>query len=149
MITNYTEPPKGRKKYHAFICHASEDKKNFVKPLAEDLINRGFNIWYDDISLTVGTSLRQEIDNGLRRSRYGIVVLSKSFFEKKWPNYELDGLVELNQSTKRSVIIPIWYKVGKKEVTEFSAPLSGLVAYVSSNMTFDEIVSAISGTLAD
>jgi hypothetical protein len=149
LITNYTEPPRGGKKYHAFISHAWEDKEKFVKPLAENLINIGFSIWYDDISLTVGKSLRQEIDNGLRRSRYGIVILSKSFFKKNWPNYELNGLVELNQSTKRSVIIPIWYEVEKKDVLKFSAPLSDLIAYVSTKMTLDEIASAIAGNLAD
>ena len=117
--------------------------------MAETLINRGFSIWYDDISLTVGKSLRQEIDNGLHRSRYGIVIFSKSFFKKNWPNYELNGLVELNQSTKRSVLIPIWYEVEKKDVLKFSAPLSDLIAYVSTKMTFDEIVSAIAATLAD
>jgi hypothetical protein len=149
MITSYREPPKGGKKYHAFICHAWEDKASFVKPLAESLINRGFSIWYDEISLTVGKSMRQEIDNGLRRSRYGIVVLSKSFFQKNWTNYELNGLVELNLLTKRSVIIPIWYEVDKKDVSKFSAPLSDLIAYISTKMTFDEIVCAIAGTLVD
>ena len=149
LITNYTEPPRGGKKYHAFISHAWEDKVNFVKPLADNLINRGFSIWYDDISLTVGKSLRQEIDYGLHRSRYGIVVFSRAFFNKNWPIYELNGLVELNQSTKRSVIIPIWYEVEKKDVLKFSASLSDLIAYVSTKMTFDEIVNAIAGTLVD
>jgi hypothetical protein len=35
-------------------------------------------------------SLRRKIDQGIARSRFGLVVLSPSFFAKNWPQYELD-----------------------------------------------------------
>ena len=78
--------------YDAFICHASEDKELLVRPLAEDLVERGFDIWYDEFELTVGDSLRQSIDRGLASSRFGIVILSPAFLDKNWPQYELNGL---------------------------------------------------------
>jgi hypothetical protein len=34
--------------YDAFICHASEDKATFVRPLAEALSARRLAIWYDE-----------------------------------------------------------------------------------------------------
>ena len=43
LITNYTEPPRGGKKYNAFIIHAWTDKVNFVKHMVDNLINRGFS----------------------------------------------------------------------------------------------------------
>ena len=82
-----------KQRYDAFICHASEDKEAFVRPLAEALKSAGYDIWYDESSLSVGDSLRQNIDKGLAASRYGIVVLSSAFFSKNWPQYELNGLV--------------------------------------------------------
>src|SRR5205809_4089479 len=78
----------------SFICHAKEDKQAIVEPLALQLNRLGARVWYDKWSLEIGDSLRQKIDEGLRDSRFGIVVLSKNFFAKKWPQTELDGLVE-------------------------------------------------------
>lgn len=34
-------------------------------------------------------------DADIARSRFGLVVLSKPFFAKGWPHYELDGLVAM------------------------------------------------------
>ncbi len=79
--------------WDVFICHASEDKEEFVRPLAEALRHRGLRVWYDEFSLEVGDSLRQAVDRGLNKSRFGIVVLSPSFFGKNWPEWELNGLV--------------------------------------------------------
>lgn len=71
--------------YDAFICHASEDKDDFVRPLAERLVRDHVEVWYDEFSLTVGDSLRRSIDRGLRSSRFGVVILSPSFLAKRWP----------------------------------------------------------------
>ena len=70
----------------------ARDKELLVRPLAEDLVERGFDIWYDEFELTVGDSLRQSIDRGLASSRFGIVILSPAFLDKNWPQYELNGL---------------------------------------------------------
>ncbi len=80
-------------KWDLFICHASEDKRDFIQPLVKKLVSCGLKVWYDDDILVLGDSLRRSIDEGLSKSRYGIVVLSPSFFEKEWPQKELDGLV--------------------------------------------------------
>jgi hypothetical protein len=48
-----------------FISHASEDKEDFVRPLAETLQQLGVKVWYDEFTLKVGDSLRRKIDSGL------------------------------------------------------------------------------------
>ena len=63
------------KLHDVFICHASEDKDEFVRPLAEALRAHHLEVWYDEFALEVGDSLREAIDRGLAASRYGIVVL--------------------------------------------------------------------------
>ena len=78
--------------WDVFIGHASEDKDDFVRSLAERLRHEGLRVWYDDFTLTVGDSLRRSIDRGLARSRYGVVVISPNFLRKEWPQKELDGL---------------------------------------------------------
>jgi hypothetical protein len=74
------------------IRHASEDKDAIATPLAEALRAKGLRVWYDDFALKMGDSLRQSIDRGLAHSRFGVVILSGYFFQKHWPQQELNGL---------------------------------------------------------
>ena len=110
--------------YDVFICHASEDKDSFVRPLAEALRKSHLEVWYDEFSLVVGDSLRESIDRGLSKSRYGVVVISPNFFKKRWPVRELNGLVAREMSGENSVILPIWHNITVKEILEHSPPLA-------------------------
>jgi hypothetical protein len=128
--------------FDVFISHASEDKDDFVRPLAEELSGRGIRAWYDESTLKVGDSLRRKIDQGLARSRYGVVVLSSAFFVKNWPQYELDGMVA-REMDGHKVILPIWHKVSKSEVIRFSPTLADKVAINSSLSSIEEIAGQL------
>ncbi|WP_440960566.1 toll/interleukin-1 receptor domain-containing protein [Paenibacillus nitricinens] len=111
--------------YDVFISHASEDKLEVVEPLASELIKLGLSVWYDKWSLQLGDSLRKKIDEGLKHSKYGIVVLSPAFFAKQWTVTELNGLIQKEIVFKREkVILPVWHNVTPREVAEFSLILS-------------------------
>jgi hypothetical protein len=133
--------------HDAFISHASEDKDELVRPLAEKLITAGFSVWYDDYELTVGDSLRRSIDRGLSASRFGIVVLSPHFFAKNWTQYELDGLVAREMDAGSKVILPLWHKVSKDEVMRNSPSLAEKVALNTAMYTVDELVEQLSKVL--
>lgn len=107
-----------------FISHASEDKADFVEPLVYALKQKGFEVWYDKFSMTLGDSLLQKISEGLRDCDYGVVVLSSAFFKKKWPRAELDGLFAL-ETAERKIILPIWKDVTEQDVRSFSPILAG------------------------
>ena len=139
MNTITTERPKPA--YAAFISHASEDK-DFVPPLAEELIRQGHSIWYDEFELKVGDSLRRSIDKGLANSKFGIVVLSPSFFAKNWPQYELDGLVAKEMSSGK-VVLPIWHKVSKDEVLHYSPTLADKLALSTAIYTIQELAQKL------
>lgn len=130
------------KSYDFFINHASEDKDDFVEPLAKKLEELGRKVWYDDFVLTVGDSLRSSIDRGLANSKYGIVILSSYFFAKNWTQYELNGLVAREVEGDK-VILPIWHKVTKNEVLEHSPSLADKIALNSSLKSVDEIASEL------
>ena len=91
-----------------FIAHASEEKTAFVRPLAEKLRQLGLRVWYDEFEIKPGDSLVGSIDRGLAASRSGVMVLSKAFFAKAWPDYERRGLTvqELAQRVLREDQIP-------------------------------------------
>jgi len=129
------------KQWDAFICHASEDKKDFVDEFARRLQASGLSVWYDVFSLKVGDSLRRKIDEGLANSRYGIVVLSKHFFAKEWPQNELDGLMS-REIAGTKVILPIWHKITVDEVRQHSPILAGRMA-ARSEHGLEKVVSEV------
>jgi len=136
------------KEYDVFISHASEDKDGFVNEFKAELERRGVKVWIDDIAIGWGDSLRAKIDNGLKTSRFGIVVISRHYIRKGWTNYELDGLFE-KEMTCGKTILPIWHDISKKEVQDFSPALAGRKAMTTGNMTAAEIADELVKLLPD
>lgn len=132
----------GGETHDVFISHASEDKDGFVRPLANALIREGLNVWYDEMTLRIGDSLRQKIDKGLANSRVGLVVLSSAFISKGWTNYELDGIVTRTVSGEQ-VLLPIWHNITKQQVVDYSPSLADKVARSTATHTIDEIAAEI------
>lgn len=138
--TNTDDNP--HRQFDVFISHASEDKDAVVRPLAHALNNGSLKVWYDEFELKIGDSLRRKIDAGLKKSRFGIVVLSRAFFGKGWTNYELDGLVT-RAVTGEQIILPIWHEITKKELIDFSPSLADKVARTTATHTVEEIATEI------
>ncbi len=113
--------------FDVFLSYASEDRR-IVDELTWALKARGVRVWRDDLVLTVGDSLRRSIDDGLSKSRYGIVLLSPHFFAKGWPQRELDGLVTRELAEGQKVVLPIWHEVDVHSVRTYSAALADKVA---------------------
>jgi hypothetical protein len=137
-----------QKEYDVFISHASEDKDSIVRSLAEALVGKGLQVWYDEFELRIGSSLRRSIDAGLANSRFGIVVLSEAFFAKAWPNYELDGLVTREVAGDGAqIILPIWHRVSKEDVMGYSPSLANKLALRTSDSTVEEIAEEIADVI--
>lgn len=119
--------------FDVFICHASEDKDEFVRPLAHCLLEQNLAVWYDEFSMSVGDSLRRSIDKGLAKSRFGIVVLSPDFLRKGWAQRELDGLIARQVSGGDRIILPVWHHISADEIMEYSMPLADTLAVNSSS----------------
>lgn len=124
--------------YDVFISHASEDKEGFVAPLVEELQNSGIKVWYDSLELQWGKGLREQIDNGIKRSKFAILVLSKNFFAKKWPQRELDGILAKEEITGATPL-PIWYDISYEEVFDYSPTLSSLYSLSTDKYTIQDI----------
>lgn len=133
--------------WDVFISHAAEDKAEIAKPLADALARAGLRIWYDDLTLKLGDGLSRSIDRGLAESRYGIVILSPSFFAKEWPRRELDGLTSREVSSGK-VILPVWHKISRADVERFSPILADKLG-VSTERGLDVVVSEILQVLRD
>jgi len=128
--------------WDVFVSHASEDKAEIASPLTKALQELGVSVWLDVLELKIGNSLRRRIDDGLAHSRFGVVILSRDFFAKNWPQYELDGLVTRTVSGGQS-ILPIWHKVTKAEVMAASPSLADKIARSTADFTIEEIAAEI------
>lgn len=136
--------------YDAFISHATEDKENLVRPLAEALTKLGYRVWYDEFTISVGDGLRKSIDRGISKSRFGIVVLSKSFFDKGWTEYELDGLIQIDINNKeRGTILPIWYQINVKDVISYSPSLANKFAIHTEGKDLEKVIHELEKKLGD
>lgn len=112
-----------------FICHDSRDKDGFVRSLAQALSKRLLKVWFDEYSLSIGDSLIDKIDEGLKECRFGIVVISKNFLtRKKWTNREFRSLATKEIDAGRKVILPVWLDVTRDEVKKYSLDLADKIA---------------------
>lgn len=136
--SNYTVDEN--EEYDVFVSHAFEDKESFVDEFVAEMEKIGFKVWYDSQRLQWGDSMRERIDNGLKKSRYGIVVLSPKYIaeHKYWTKAELNGLFQL-ETVNGKTILPIWHKLTKKQVVEYSPIIADRKAMTTASMTAEEI----------
>lgn len=142
------DSPAVAPEWDVFVSHATEDKDDVVRPLVSELETRDVRVWYDEFELRIGDSLRRKIDTGLARSRFGVVVLSRSFFAKNWPQYELDGLVT-REMTGEQVILPLWHDITKAELIRHSPSLADKVARSTTEWTLAEIAEEIASIITN
>ena len=133
-------PPAGRIP-DVFISHASEDKAEVADPLVALLGDRELVVWYDKTDIAVGDSIRKKVDEGLSRSRFGVLLLSKHFFAKPWAENEFDALWA-REINGRKVLIPVWHGVTREDVVSFSSLLAARLA-VSTDAGLDVVADAI------
>lgn len=91
----------------AFLSHASEDKADFVEPLARRLAELGVKPWLDKWEIRPGDRLVQRLfDEGLATADAVVVVVSTHSVTKPWVREELDAATvrRVNEETR---LIPV------------------------------------------
>lgn len=123
----------------AFICHDWRDKSTIARPLAVELSKMMCPVWFDEFSLKVGDSLRQNIEKGIKECKKCIVILSPSFFSNNgWTKVEFNSIFSREIIEKGHVILPVWHQVSKEQVYEYSPSLVDRLG-VSTDLTIEEI----------
>ena len=141
---------RDKPEYDVFVSHAWEDKTDFVDEFVEALRSLHMNVWYDTSEIKWGDSMRKRIDDGLRKSRFGVAVLSPNYIRegKYWTKVELDGLFQLD-SIGGKVLLPIWHNLTKKEIMEYSPIIASKLAMNTASMTPKEIACELKEMLCD
>lgn len=106
--------------YDVFVSHAWEDKESFVDEFVNELCALGAKVWYDKTQMKWGDSMRAKIDEGLRKSRFGVAVLSPDYIaeHKYWTKAELDGLFQLESINGKTLLL-IWHNLTKQQVMNY------------------------------
>ena len=142
--TNRTD--KMQNQPDTFICHASEDKAAIALPLHEALTQLGVHSWLDESEIRLGQSIRQKIDEGLVTCRSATIILSRPFFAKNWPQYEMDGIVGRAMEGEIS-LFPIQHGITIQEIRDHSPSLAGLSLWNTAERSPEEIADEIAGQL--
>lgn len=136
--------------YDVFVSHAWEDKESFADEFVEELRKLNLRVWYDTSQIKWGDSMRAKIDDGLKKSKFGVVILSPDYIKdgKYWTKAELDGLFQL-ESINGKVLLPVWHNLTKKDVMDYSPIIAGKLAMNTASMTPSEIAKEFAKLLGD
>jgi len=128
-------------KFDAFISHAVEDKLAVANELCNRLEEAGLKLWYSGKELKVGDQLERSIENGLQQSRYGIVILSKTYLQKNWPRKEY-YMLKSKEHAWGKVILPVLYDITIDELQSLDIHIADRWA-VSVNAGMDVVVEKL------
>lgn len=150
ITTVTTEENEPLPEYDVFISHAWEDKESFADEFVEELRSLGVKVWYDTNQIKWGDSMRQKIDEGLKKSRFGIAILSPNYIAegKYWTKAEFDGLFQL-ESVNGKTLLPIWHNLTKQQVMNFSPIAANKKAMTTAMMTSKEIANELVKLLSE
>jgi TIR domain. len=128
-----------------FISHASEDKDEIARPLAEALQARGVSIWFDELSIGWGQPIHRAIEEGIANARFGLVIISTKFMEKHWTQAELDGLYgrQMGQPDGSGIILPVWHRVTADEVQSRLPMIAALKALNTGVSSVEDIADEV------
>lgn len=143
-ISDETEEQEILPEYDVFVSHAWEDKESFVDEFVQALKDLEVKVWYDTSQMKWGDSMRAKIDDGLRKSRFGVAVLSPNYIaeNKYWTKAELDGLFQL-ESINGKTLLPVWHNLTKKQVMDYSPIIASKLAMNTASMTPQEMAEEL------
>jgi hypothetical protein len=124
----------------AFVSHDSRDKDLIARPIAQALTKLLCPVWFDEYSLNVGDRLRESIERGLRECRKCVLILTPNFLTNPgWTKVEFNSIFTRELVDQKDLILPVWHKVEKIDVFDYSPALADRVAVKWSDGK-DEVV---------
>jgi hypothetical protein len=95
------------RKQDLFISHADSDKERYILPLTAALADRGITFWLDTFEIGLGDNFVLKINDGLRKSRFALLYLSKNFLGSSWAENEMSSVLAMQNSAHSKKVLPI------------------------------------------
>jgi hypothetical protein len=83
-------------KYDVFLSYTAKDRE-WVRRLANALLEQGLNVWYDEIEIKPGDVWRDQTEKGLRASTYVVMVITPEAAHSNWQAAELGAALALQK----------------------------------------------------
>lgn len=109
-------PSNNAFQFDVFVSHANANKEELVNKLTTALGKLDVSIWYDANIIDWGDNWKLLINNGLKKCRFGIVVISPEFLGREWTEKELNELLHRQNETGQKVVLPLLYKMTVEEM---------------------------------
>lgn len=134
---------KKRIKYDVFVSHASVDKIAYVDKLVEAIKRTGLKVFYDTDSIYWGDKITDKIDDGLTNCRRAVVVISNSYFGRKWTEYEIMVLLNRQNKEGTKIIMPVLHRINKKTLVDHYPELANISFVYSSNCSCEKLAKLL------
>ena len=133
-----------------FISYDSRDREDVARRIATNLQSMMCPVWYDEFSLRVGANLRDSIEAGLKSCKKCILILSENFFSNNgWTKKEFDSIFTREILEQKQLVLPVWYKVTKEMVYEYSPSLLNVKGLDWDMMGEEEVCKQLAGALLE
>jgi TIR domain len=127
------------KETDVFLSYARIDGATTATALRAALEGLGVSVWFDAASMKPGHSMSRQMDEGLRKARAGVVLLTPAYLTGRfWTERELGVLLHKN------TIIPVLHGVTFKDVGEYSGILTDLAGFTTQDDSIETIALKIS-----
>ena len=103
-------------KYDVFVSHAHADKESIATELQASFKKLGISVFYDTDSIEWGDDWAQKIKDGLANCRFGVIIISKDFYDRTWTEKELKSLLVRQNDDGENVILPILFNTDIDEL---------------------------------
>lgn len=124
--------------YDIFLSYARIDGGQVAKELRENLESLGVAVWFDEIAIRPGKSQALQMDQGLRRAKAGVALLTPAYLAGRfWTERELGALLH------KDTLIPVLHNVSFNDVKQYSGILPDLAGFETSRDSVAEIADKI------
>ncbi len=134
-------PVDGRE-YDLFCSYARIDGSAVANELHNELEALGLRVWFDEVAIRPGKSMALQMDQGLRKARAGVVVLTPAYLTGRfWTERELGALLH------KDTLIPVLHEVTFDDLKEYSGILPDLAGFTTKYDTVAEIAAKIASAV--
>lgn len=129
-----------------FLCHAWDDRKGAAKELHDLLEAKGVSVWFSEKDVLLGAPLLREIDKGLVKSRFGIVLVTPAFLKR----IKGEGIAdkELSALLARDLLVPIVHNTTYEDLREVSPLLGSRSGLSTAEDTMENIAAKLAELVA-
>ena len=110
-----------QEEFDVFICHANSDKHEIALPIVSACKALGIRIWLGSQEIAWGEDIVSRVAEGLRKSKFVLVVASENSVNRGWPLKEISLAMNDEIATQNVRVLPLF--VGNHESVIQKVPI--------------------------